>query len=248
MSKCSTPQTEQQSQTKLRMATEEIKLVGFWVSPFVFRVEWALKLKGVEFEYIEEDIFNKTNRLLELNPVHKKVPVFVHNQNVIAESFVILEYIDETWKQNPLLPQDPYQRAMARFWARFAEEKLLYAAGTSMCSKGEEKERAEKETIEALEKIEEQLNGKKYFGGDDKIGYLDIAIGWISYWLPIWGEVASFEILDPKKFPGITAWKTRFLDHPVIRDCSLPPRDKMLEYFHKRGQENYNSRLGSSGK
>ncbi|KAK4856141.1 hypothetical protein QYF36_014549 [Acer negundo] len=228
------------------MATEGIKLLGFFASPFVFRVEWALKLKGVEFEYIEEDIFNKTNRLLELNPVHKKVPVFVHDQKVIAESFVILEYIDETWKQNPLLPQDPYQRAMARFWARFAEEKLLFAAWTSMWSKGEQKERAEKETLEALEKIEEQLNGKKYFGGDDKIGYLDIAIGWISYWLPIWEEVGSFEILDPKNFPGISAWKTRFLDHPVIRD-SLPPRDKMLEYFHKRCPEWY-SHFDSLGK
>ncbi|KAK0608260.1 hypothetical protein LWI29_028022 [Acer saccharum] len=89
---------------------------------------------------------------------------------------------------------------MARFWARFAEEKLLNAAWTSMWSKGEQKERAEKETLEALEKIEEQLNGKTYFGGDDKIGYLDIAVGWISYWLPIWGEVGSYEILDPKNF------------------------------------------------
>ena len=43
---------------------------------------------------------------------------------MIAESTVILEYVDETWKQNPLLPQDPYHRALARFWAKFAEEKV----------------------------------------------------------------------------------------------------------------------------
>ncbi|KHN06984.1 Putative glutathione S-transferase [Glycine soja] len=49
--------------------------------------------------------------LLKYNPVYKKVPVFVHNEKPIAESLVIVEYIDETWKNNPILPSDPYQRA-----------------------------------------------------------------------------------------------------------------------------------------
>ncbi|KAF3456504.1 hypothetical protein FNV43_RR01156 [Rhamnella rubrinervis] len=216
---------------------QEVKALGLWVSPFVRRVEWALKLKGIHYQYLEEeDLFsNKSPLLLQLNPVRKKVPVLLHHHKAIGESFVILEYIDETWTHNPLLPQHPHERALARFWAKFCEEKVFESAWNALCSIGEEeKEKAVELTKEALEHIEGELKGKKnkFFGGDE-IGYLDIAIGWISYWLPVWEEVGSMSILDPIKFPNIIAWISNFLNHPLIKH-NLPPRDRMVNYFHGR--------------
>lgn len=41
--------------------------------------------------------------------------MLVHNVKAVYESLVILEGIDKTWKENPLLPQDLHEKAMARF-------------------------------------------------------------------------------------------------------------------------------------
>ena len=105
----------------------EVKLHGMWASTYSKRVELALKIKGIPYKYIEEDLTNKSQLLLKYNPVHKKVPVLVHDGKPVSESLVILEYIDETWKNSPrLLPEDPYQRAKVRFWAGFIQQVRLY--------------------------------------------------------------------------------------------------------------------------
>lgn len=110
------------------MSADSVKLLGYWASPFALRVKWTLKLKEIEYQYVEEDLPNKSPLLLHYNPVHKKIPVLVHDGKPVAESLIILEYIEETWTQNPILPEDPYKRAQARFWAKFVDEKVIEQA------------------------------------------------------------------------------------------------------------------------
>lgn len=100
---------------------------------------------------------------------------------------------------------------------------------------GEEGEKYLKEAREVMEKLEEEINGKKFFGGNN-IGYLDLALGWITCWLPIWEEIGSMQVLDPLKCPSISSWKINFLNHPVIKD-NLPPKDKMISYCYRRIEE-----------
>ncbi|KAG6744599.1 glutathione S-transferase [Populus alba x Populus x berolinensis] len=209
---------------------EEVKVFRTWSSPFALRVIWALKLKGVEFDTIYEDLSNKSPLLLQYNPIHKKVPVLVHNGKVICESLVILEYIDETWKQNPLLPEDPHQQANARFWAKFGDDKVLQSIAWGVVPmEGKELEEGVLATLESLKYLEEEIRGKKFFGGET-IGLADIALGWLAYYLDIFEEILGLKLIDQEKFPSLAAWKQEFANAPIIHE-NWPDRDKLVNKF-----------------
>ncbi|THU53980.1 hypothetical protein C4D60_Mb10t20140 [Musa balbisiana] len=100
-------------------------LLDFWVSPFGQRCRIALAEKGVEYEYREENLRDKSPLLLKSNPVHKKIPVLIDHGMPVCESLNIVQYIDEKWPDRaPLLPANPYARAQARFWADLVEKKV----------------------------------------------------------------------------------------------------------------------------
>lgn len=111
---------------------DDISLLDFWVSPFGMRVRLALAEKGLCYQFIEESLMTteRSPLLLKMNPVHKKIPVLIHRGRPICESVNIVQYIDEFWNdRSPLLPQDPYQRANARFWADFIDKKVRFYLG-----------------------------------------------------------------------------------------------------------------------
>nr|GMC69320.1 probable glutathione S-transferase [Ipomoea batatas] len=210
----------------------EVKVLGGWASPFSARVELALKLKGVEYEFIQQDLSNKSPLLLKSNPVHKKIPVLVHNGNPIAESLVILEYIDDTFPGTPILPKDPYERALARFWARFIDDKFFPATMKVRFTKGEELEKAKEEVGELLKVLDNELKKNKFLGGET-IGLADIAGNFVALWVGVVEEVMGVDLgVTEEKFPHLCRWKQDFLNCDVIKE-TLPSRDKLVAYFSK---------------
>ncbi|RDX92930.1 putative glutathione S-transferase [Mucuna pruriens] len=203
---------------------EEVTLLGASASPFVCRAKIALNLKGVEYKFVEENLRNKSDLLLKSNPVYKKVPVLLHNEKPISESLVIVEYIDETWKNNPILPSQPYQRALARFWSKFIDDKVVGAAWKSVFTVDEkEREKNVAEVYEVLQFLENELKDQKFFGGEE-VGLVDVAGVYIAFWIPMLQEIAGLELLSSEKFPKLYKWSQEFVNHPVVKE-SLPPRD-----------------------
>ncbi|CAN1282535.1 Glutathione S-transferase U7 [Linum perenne] len=212
---------------------DEIKLLGVWASPFSRRIELVLKLKGLQFEYSEEDLSNKSDLLLKSNPVHKKIPVFFHNGKPISESLLIIEYIDETWGNDySILPTDPYDRAIARFWAKFVDDKVLPTAFKAVVGKDKEREDALEEFSQQITFLEGELKGKEYFGGE-RIGFVDIAAFFILHWIDVMQEVTETDVITKVKFPLIVEWMEKLRDNNVVLGC-LPEREKHLDYVRAR--------------
>ncbi|KAB1203294.1 Glutathione S-transferase U8 [Morella rubra] len=192
----------------------------------------ALKLKGVLYKYFEEDLGNKSPSLLKYNPIHKKIPVLVHNGKPILESLVILEYIDETWQGYPLLPKDPRERAMARFWAKFIDEMCLKSIWKASWSDEKERVKAVRETSELLQFLDKELEQKRFFGGET-IGFLDIVANIIGFWLGALEEASGVELWTRQKFPNLSNWANEFVSSSIIKE-SLPPRDKLAAHLRNR--------------
>ncbi|ONI08669.1 hypothetical protein PRUPE_5G192600 [Prunus persica] len=218
---------------------KKLTLHGLWISPYSKRVELALKTKGIPFEFVEEDLMNKSPLLLKYNPVHKKVPVLVHNGKPIVESLIILEYIDETWKTGPrLLPEDPYKRARVRFWASFVDQQVFESLKLAFTSDGEVQEKAIKELLEKLKTFEV---GMKEFFPDGiasiertkNLGLLDIVLysGFGAH--KVQEEVLGTKIIDPEKTPLIFSWLTALNELPLVKELT-PPHEKLvavLQFF-----------------
>ncbi|CAL8159313.1 unnamed protein product [Prunus armeniaca] len=206
----------------------DVKVIGASLSLFCCRIEWALKHKGIAYEYIEEDLRNKSPLLLQYNPVHKKIPVLVHGEKPIAESLIILEYIDETWTENPMLPEDPFEKAMARFWAKYVDEKCVISAWTASRTKGHEQETALESAQESLQLLNKLIEGKKFFGGET-MGFLDFAVGSLPNWLKFLEEFQGIKLFDTKELPFLHEWAQRFTEIPIIKE-SIPKIEDLLNY------------------
>src|SRR5258708_19204550 len=101
-----------------------MKLYGFWRSLATYRVRVAMALKGVKAEEISIDLLKgkqNADDYLAVNP-QGVVPALVLDEggSPLFQSLAILEYLDETHPQPPLLPKDPRRRARVRALALIA--------------------------------------------------------------------------------------------------------------------------------
>jgi len=214
----------------------ELQLLGSWYSPYAIRAKVALGLKGLSYQYLEEDLSSKSDLLLKSNPVHKKVPVLVHGGRPVCESLVVVQYVDEAWAGTgpPLLPADARDRATARFWAAFIDDKF-FKAWRELFRSTTDGQRAEAfgNVVPQVETLEQAFmecsKGKAFFGGD-AIGLADIALGSFLVWIQVVDEVSGTKLLDGARFPGLAAWAERFLSVDAVKDA-MPEFERLLEHY-----------------
>ncbi|PIA62420.1 hypothetical protein AQUCO_00200437v1 [Aquilegia coerulea] len=216
------------------MAASDVKILGAWPSPFAMRPQIALNVKNVDYEFQEENLAPKSELLLKSNPVYKKIPVMIHNDKPICESLIIVQYIDEVFTSGPsLLPSNPYERATARFWATYIDDKWFSALfGTAKAKTDEEKATAIEGLTSGLALLEEAFEkiskGKGFFGGET-IGYLDITLGSFLGWIRVAETLTGSNYIDETKTPNLHGWANKFCSDAAVKDL-MPETEKLLEF------------------
>ena len=95
-----------------------MKLYGYFRSTASYRVRIALHWKNLEFENLSVHLVNQGGEqhlpaFQKLNP-NELVPVFIDGALVIRQSMAVLEYLEEKYPANALLPRDHEGRAHVR--------------------------------------------------------------------------------------------------------------------------------------
>lgn len=94
-----------------------MKLYGFWRSLATFRVRVALNLKGIAVEDASINLLKGEQNQADyraINPQGALPALIVDSGPALVQSLAIIEYLDETHPNPPLLPKDPRGRARVR--------------------------------------------------------------------------------------------------------------------------------------
>ncbi len=100
-----------------------MKLYSFFRSSAAYRARIALNLKGLAYEtasvhLIKDGGHNKRPEFRAVNPQMRVPALVTPTGEVLIQSLAIIEYLDETHPEPPLLPKDPLGRAQARALAQ----------------------------------------------------------------------------------------------------------------------------------
>ncbi|KAF3431386.1 hypothetical protein FNV43_RR26117 [Rhamnella rubrinervis] len=212
----------------------KVTLLGKWESPFGMRPRIALNIKHVNYAFIEENLDAKSELLLKSNPINKQIPVLIHGDKLVCESLIIVQYIDDVWTSGPsILPSDPYDRAVALFWAAYIDEKWVSSMKGISTAQGEEAKKAVvDQVVQGFVLLEEAFvkcsKGKSFFGGD-QIGYVDIAFGCFLGWIRVAEKFNDIKLLDQAKTPQLVKWAERFCQHPAVNGV-MPESEELAEF------------------
>ena len=100
-----------------------MKLYSYFRSSAAYRVRIALNLKGIAYEtasihLVKDGGHNRRPEFRAVNPQMRIPALVAPTGDVLIQSLAIIEYLDETHPEPPLLPKDPIARARARALAQ----------------------------------------------------------------------------------------------------------------------------------
>ena len=204
------------------MTEPMLQLYSFELCPFAHRVRLALTEKGVAAEPIEIDLKNKPASFVRTSP-YGRVPLLLNGEVKLWESAVINEYLDELFPDPPLMPASLADRALARIWVKFADERLYSATHSFIFTR--EKEARRKLAAEMLDSVwflENEVMAKRPRRGPyvfgDRFTLTDIAL------CPWFEQAGALEQLSEFRLPlgcvGLSEWCRAISGRKAVQQCA----------------------------
>ena len=201
-----------------------LKILGRTNSSNVQKVLWACD--ELELSYQREDIggdFGGTQepKYLAMNP-NGLVPTMIDNGNVLWESNAIIRYLCENHAPNLLLPEDPWQVALAQQWMDWQQTVLAPAIRPvfwGLVRTPEDERNVEEiaagqtQTASAMTILDHHLSQNTFVAGSS-LSLGDIPVGIMAYrWFQL--DIERIEL------PHLARWYQSLADRKAYRDRAM---------------------------
>ena len=187
--------------------------------PFSHRCRFVLYEKGMDFQVIDVDLFNKPEDIAVMNP-YNRLPVLVERDLVLYESNIINEYIDERFPHPQLMPSDPVLRARARLMLFNMEVELFSHVDALESNKERQIDKARAHIADRLVELSPVFTRTKYMLGEE-FTMLDVAIA------PMLWRLDHYGIKLGKTAAPLMKYAERIFSRPAFVEA-LTPSEKVM--------------------
>ncbi|OYX25119.1 MAG: glutathione S-transferase [Rhodobacterales bacterium 32-66-7] len=209
--------------------TAPYTLVSFDLCPYVQRAAIVLAEKGIPFARRDVDLSDKPDWFTTISPLGK-VPLLIAGQEVLFESAVIVEYLEEV-TATPLHPVDPLARARHRAWMEVGSSILgdIWVVETTKDSVTLN----QKITIlrDKFLRVETALSDGPWFAGD-RFSIVDAVFAPVFRYFDVFDQITDLGILTG--LPKLAAWRAALAARPSVIAAARPDYPDLLRAFLRR--------------
>jgi stringent starvation protein A len=181
--------------------------------PFSHRCRFVLYEKGMDFQVIDVDLYNKPEDIAVMNP-YNRLPVLVERDLILYESNIINEYIDERFPHPQLMP------ARARLMLYNMEKELFDHVEALEAGKEKPMEKARQHIGDRLVELSPVFTKTKHMLGDD-FTMLDVALA------PLLWRLDHYGIKLGKTAAPLQKYAERIFSRPAFIEA-LTPSEKVM--------------------
>ncbi len=206
-----------------------LTLISFDLCPYVQRAAIALAEKGVPFERRDVDLANKPAWFMAISPLGK-VPLLQIGKDVLFESAVIVEYLDET-RGPKLHPEDALIRARHRAWMEFGSS-ILADIWTIETTPDQAVFDARVQTLrEKFVRLEGEIGTGPWFAGET-FSLVDAVFAPAFRYFDVFDRFVDLGVFTD--LPKVQAWRRALSARPSVRDAVAADYEAKLEAFLRR--------------